>query len=83
MMNAAANTLENVLRKGDGQADIRTDVANPASNPEQFADPSREKMKALTWQGANRVQLGALSQEDMHVHANLCSRLAQAQDSQR
>lgn len=57
MMNAAANALENVLRKGDGQADVRTDVANPASNPEQYADPSREKMKALTWQGANRVQI--------------------------
>ena len=58
-MNAAANALESTMRKGaEGQAHIATDVANPASNPEKYADPSGEKMKALAWQGANDVQMG-------------------------
>ncbi|KAG8816287.1 hypothetical protein FRC18_001082, partial [Serendipita sp. 400] len=56
-MNTAANILENTMRKGDGQASITTDVANPASNPEKYADPSMTKMKALAWQGANDVQM--------------------------
>ncbi|KAG8755916.1 hypothetical protein FRC14_003542 [Serendipita sp. 396] len=59
-MNTAANILENTMRKGDGQASITTDVANPASNPEKYADPSMTKMKALAWQGANDVQMGEL-----------------------
>jgi len=58
-MNAAANALESTMRKGaEDQAHIATDVANPASNPEKYADPSGEKMKALAWQGANDVQMG-------------------------
>lgn len=57
-MNAAANALEHTMRSGEGQASIKTDVANPASNPEKYADPSGEKMRALAWQGANDVQMG-------------------------
>jgi hypothetical protein len=57
-MNAAANALEHAMRKGEPQADIQTDVANPAKNPQKFADPSGEKMRALAWQGPNDVQMG-------------------------
>lgn len=61
-MNTAANTLEHQMRKdAEGQADIHTDVANPASEPQKYADPSMEKMKALAWQGANDVQMGSCS----------------------
>lgn len=56
-MNAAANTLEHAMRKGEGQAHVTTDVANPAANPEKYADPSGEKMRALAWQGVNDVQM--------------------------
>lgn len=57
-MNTASNVLEAVMRRGDGQADIRTDVSNPAKNPAEYADPSGEKMRALTWQGKYNVQVG-------------------------
>ncbi|KAG8815834.1 hypothetical protein FRC17_000570 [Serendipita sp. 399] len=58
-MNTAANVLETQMRKGGGQAagSVTTDVANPANNPEKYADPSMTKMKALAWQGANNVQM--------------------------
>jgi hypothetical protein len=58
MMNAAANAIEHLMRK-ENVADVETDVANPAANPEKYADPSREPMIALAWQGANEVKMGA------------------------
>jgi hypothetical protein len=57
-MNAAANAAEKLMRKGEAGADVTTDVANPASNPQKYADPSGEKMQALAWMGANDVQMG-------------------------
>jgi hypothetical protein len=57
MMNTAANALENQMRKGKEGADIPTDIANPAIDPKRYADPSGERMLALTWEGANNVQL--------------------------
>lgn len=63
-MNIVANFLEGQMRKGRGQAAIHTDVANPASDPQRYADPGMEKMRALAWQGANDVRMGS-------YHANL------------
>lgn len=56
-MNTASHILEAAMRRGDGQADVRTDVSNPAKNPAEYADPSGEKMRALTWQGKYDVQI--------------------------
>lgn len=57
-MNTAANIFESRMRKGEGQADVVTDVANPAKNAEKWADTSGETMKALAWKGPNDVQMG-------------------------
>ncbi|KAJ7588147.1 chaperonin 10-like protein [Mycena floridula] len=57
-MNTVSNLLETTLRHRDhGGADIQTDVANPASNPDKFADPSMEPMRALAWQKPNSVAM--------------------------
>ncbi|PVF94887.1 GroES-like protein [Serendipita vermifera] len=56
-MNAAANAAEKLMRKREAGADVVTDVSNPASNPQKYADPSGEKMQALAWMGANDVQM--------------------------
>ncbi|KIM25358.1 hypothetical protein M408DRAFT_26342, partial [Serendipita vermifera MAFF 305830] len=52
-MNAATKLVESLMRKDDAQAE----VANPANNPSLFADPSGEKMRALTWQGKYDVRM--------------------------
>ena len=67
-VNAAANAAEPILRKQNEQQNntsgysespaITTDVSNPSNNKELAADPSGEKMHALTWNGSNSVKLG-------------------------
>jgi threonine dehydrogenase-like Zn-dependent dehydrogenase len=66
-VNAAANAAEPILRKQNEQQNntsgysespaITTDVSNPSNNKELAADPSGEKMHALTWNGSNSVKL--------------------------
>ncbi|PGH27199.1 hypothetical protein AJ80_01156 [Polytolypa hystricis UAMH7299] len=52
----AANIVEKV--GGDrGQATTAQDVSNPEKDPQQFADPSGEMMKALVWMGKNDVAI--------------------------
>ncbi|KAF8471214.1 alcohol dehydrogenase [Kalaharituber pfeilii] len=63
-MNTAANITERVLRPGQEGAsapaqgpDVTTDISNPARDTSKYADPSGETMKAVVWQGANKVEL--------------------------
>lgn len=60
MMNTASNLIEKTLRGDKNPASISTDTANPANNPEKWADPSMEKMKALAWMKAGDVQMGKI-----------------------
>jgi hypothetical protein len=52
----AANYAEKAMGHGDN-ATIQQDISNPAKDPRNFADPSGATMKALTWQGKNKVQI--------------------------
>ena len=56
-MSQAANLAEKFLGHNDN-AQTEQNVTNPAREREKYADPSGEKMKALTWQGKNTVQVG-------------------------
>ncbi|GAA5827001.1 hypothetical protein JCM11251_002201 [Rhodosporidiobolus azoricus] len=54
-MNAAANFVDNRMNPPE---EVNTSsVANPSANPEKFADPSGEKMKALVWEGKKSVKV--------------------------
>jgi hypothetical protein len=53
----AASLIEKALGHGDN-ATTAQDVTNPAQDPQKYADPSGEKMKALVWMGKNSVKLG-------------------------
>ncbi len=53
----AAALIEKALGHGDN-ATTAQDVTNPAQDPQKYADPSGEKMKALVWMGKNSVKLG-------------------------
>jgi hypothetical protein len=57
-INAATNVLEKVIGH-DAKGDITMDVSNPGQEGGKYADPSGEKMKALTWYGKNDVRVGA------------------------
>lgn len=63
-MNAAANLAERILRPGyEGSnrpaegPDVTTDISNPERDPPEWADPSRERMKAIAWMGKNKVEV--------------------------
>lgn len=54
-MNAAANLLEKHIGP---HPDATTEAnANPSNDPDKFADPSGETMKALAWMGKNKVEI--------------------------
>jgi hypothetical protein len=55
MMSQAAMQVEKAVGHGDN-ATTAQDVTNPA-NKAEWADPSGEKMKALTWMGKNDVKV--------------------------
>jgi hypothetical protein len=38
-----------------GNATISQDISNPTRDPKHFADPSGATMKALCWEGKNKV----------------------------
>ena len=57
----SSNLVEKLMRKDDAHAGVETDIANPANNPAKFADPSGEKMRALTWQGKHDVRMSSYS----------------------
>ncbi|GAA5972283.1 hypothetical protein JCM11641_002390 [Rhodosporidiobolus odoratus] len=54
-MNAAANFVESQME--DPKEAITSAVANPDNQPDKFADPSGEKMKALIWEGKGSVKV--------------------------
>jgi hypothetical protein len=56
----AAYKLEQAIGH-DNNAVTQQDISNPALNREKYADPSGETMKALTWQGKNKVAVGRAS----------------------
>ena len=51
----AATVIEKIVGHGNN-ATITQNVSNPAKNREKYGHPT-EKMKALTWQGANTVKI--------------------------
>lgn len=53
-VSQAANYVEKVMGHGDNAA-IEQDISNPALDRKKFADPSGETMKALVWEGKNKV----------------------------
>lgn len=55
-MSQAANLVEKAIGH-TGDATTEQNVSNPDRNPEKYADPSGEKMKALVWMGKNTVQM--------------------------
>ena len=55
-LSQAANLLEKALGHG-GEATTEQNLSNPDRNPEKYADPSGEKMKALVWNGKNDVKV--------------------------
>jgi threonine dehydrogenase-like Zn-dependent dehydrogenase len=55
-MSQAAFKAEQAIGHDDN-ATTEQDIANPSNDPERFADPSGEKMKALAWMGKNTVQV--------------------------
>lgn len=38
-----------------GNATITQDISNPSRDPRHYADPSGATMKALVWEGKNKV----------------------------
>jgi len=54
-VNALSNALDAKL--GEDSDVITSHAANPANDPDKFADPSGEKMKALAWFGKNDVRI--------------------------
>jgi len=55
-MSQAAFKAEQAIGHDDN-ATTEQDITNPSNDPERFADPSGEKMKALAWMGKNTVQV--------------------------
>jgi len=55
-MSQAAFKAEQAIGHDDN-ATTEQDVTNPSNDPERFADPSGEKMKALAWMGKNSVEV--------------------------
>ena len=55
-LSQAAGLLEKAIGH-TGDATTAQNVSNPANNPDKWADPSGEKMLALTWTGKNSVKL--------------------------
>lgn len=51
----AASVVENILGHAPGAA-VTQDITNPAKDRARYGHPT-EKMKALTWQGKNKVKL--------------------------
>jgi len=49
-MSQAAFKAEQAIGH-DENATTEQDITNPSNDPERFADPSGEKMKALAWMG--------------------------------
>lgn len=57
MMSQAALKVEQAIGH-DNSAIIEQDISNPAVDRAKYADPSGEMMKALVWQGKNKVEVG-------------------------
>jgi len=55
-MSQAAFKAEQAIGH-DENATTEQDITNPSNDPERFADPSGEKMKALAWMGKNTVEV--------------------------
>ena len=56
-MTQAANLVEKIIGHA-GTATTEQNLTNPARDRSKYADPSGETMKALTWQGVNKVEVG-------------------------
>ncbi|GAA6004425.1 hypothetical protein JCM10207_000721 [Rhodosporidiobolus poonsookiae] len=54
-MNAASNAVESAM--DDPKIVDTSAAANPSNQPDKFADPSGEKMKALVWEKAKSVTI--------------------------
>jgi hypothetical protein len=55
-LSQAAAAVEKLLGHG-GEATTEQNLTNPSKDPEKYADPSGEKMKALVWNGKNSVKV--------------------------
>jgi threonine dehydrogenase-like Zn-dependent dehydrogenase len=55
-LSQAASLLEKTIGH-TGDASTEQNMSNPANDPRRYADPSGEKMKALTWEGKNTVRV--------------------------
>lgn len=57
IQNFAAKKVEAVLGHDNRNVITQTDISNPDRDGGKYADPSGEKMKALTWMGKNDVRV--------------------------
>ncbi|KAI7829861.1 alcohol dehydrogenase [Gamsiella multidivaricata] len=55
-LSQVAFKVEQALGRG-GEAVSEQGISNPSNNVSRFADPSGERMKAVTWQGKNTVKV--------------------------
>jgi threonine dehydrogenase-like Zn-dependent dehydrogenase len=55
-LSQAAAVVEKIIGH-TGDATTEQNLTNPAKDPEKYADPSGEKMKALIWNGKNSVKV--------------------------
>jgi hypothetical protein len=55
--NFAAKQAEAILGHDNQGRATQTDISNPDRDGGKYADPSGEKMKALTWFGKNDVRI--------------------------
>lgn len=68
-----ANPAE-AIGPGDKAATTQ-DITNPARNPKNFADPSGATMKALVWEGKNKVAVRKYkSRVNVPIPPNACAR---------
>lgn len=70
----AANYVEKAIGHGDN-ATTAQDITNPARDPRNFADPSGATMKALVWEGKNKVAVRKYkSRVTVWISPNTCGR---------
>jgi hypothetical protein len=60
VQNFAAKQAEAALGHDDRNLVTQTDISNPDRDGGKYADPSGEKMLALTWMGKNDVRVRKL-----------------------